>query len=48
MALLVGVEGHLKVALQFLLQNNGMMVQTSDWRSETLEKQVREGVSALL
>ncbi|XP_051501497.1 monofunctional C1-tetrahydrofolate synthase, mitochondrial-like [Myxocyprinus asiaticus] len=40
MAVLLGLEGPLKVALQFLLQNNGMMVQTCQWTSEDLQKQV--------
>uniref|UniRef100_A0A673NFR4 formate--tetrahydrofolate ligase n=1 Tax=Sinocyclocheilus rhinocerous TaxID=307959 RepID=A0A673NFR4_9TELE len=34
MAVLVGVEGPLKATLQFLLQNNGMMVQTCQWSSK--------------
>nr|XP_055042245.1 monofunctional C1-tetrahydrofolate synthase, mitochondrial [Misgurnus anguillicaudatus] len=42
MAVLVGVEGPLKVTLQFLLQNNGMVVQTCQWHSEILQKQVQE------
>ncbi|ROI33814.1 Monofunctional C1-tetrahydrofolate synthase, mitochondrial [Anabarilius grahami] len=40
MAVLVGVKGPLKVALQFLLQNNGMMVQTCQWSSKYLQKQI--------
>uniref|UniRef100_A0A671P3X9 formate--tetrahydrofolate ligase n=1 Tax=Sinocyclocheilus anshuiensis TaxID=1608454 RepID=A0A671P3X9_9TELE len=39
MAVLVGVEGPLKATLQFLLQNNGMMVQTCQWSSKHLQKQ---------
>lgn len=42
MAVLVGVKGPLKVALQFLLQNNGMMVQTCQWSSNHLQKQVNQ------
>uniref|UniRef100_A0A671P5U6 formate--tetrahydrofolate ligase n=1 Tax=Sinocyclocheilus anshuiensis TaxID=1608454 RepID=A0A671P5U6_9TELE len=38
--LLVGVEGPLKATLQFLLQNNGMMVQTCQWSSKHLQKQM--------
>uniref|UniRef100_A0A8C1HLX1 formate--tetrahydrofolate ligase n=1 Tax=Cyprinus carpio carpio TaxID=630221 RepID=A0A8C1HLX1_CYPCA len=34
MAVLLGLEGPLKVTLQFLLQNNGMMVQTRQWSSK--------------
>uniref|UniRef100_A0A671P3T2 formate--tetrahydrofolate ligase n=1 Tax=Sinocyclocheilus anshuiensis TaxID=1608454 RepID=A0A671P3T2_9TELE len=40
MAVLVGVEGPLKATLQFLLQNNGMMVQTCQWSSKHLQKQM--------
>uniref|UniRef100_A0A8C1KQ78 formate--tetrahydrofolate ligase n=1 Tax=Cyprinus carpio TaxID=7962 RepID=A0A8C1KQ78_CYPCA len=36
MAVLLGLEGPLKVTLQFLLQNNGMMVQTRQWSSKHL------------
>uniref|UniRef100_A0A8C1JY58 formate--tetrahydrofolate ligase n=1 Tax=Cyprinus carpio TaxID=7962 RepID=A0A8C1JY58_CYPCA len=32
MAVLVGVEGPLKATIQCLLQNNGMMVQTCQWK----------------
>uniref|UniRef100_A0A671QSW3 formate--tetrahydrofolate ligase n=1 Tax=Sinocyclocheilus anshuiensis TaxID=1608454 RepID=A0A671QSW3_9TELE len=34
MAVLLGLEGPLKATLQFLLQNNGMMVQTHQWSSK--------------
>uniref|UniRef100_A0A8C1TZB0 Monofunctional C1-tetrahydrofolate synthase, mitochondrial n=1 Tax=Cyprinus carpio TaxID=7962 RepID=A0A8C1TZB0_CYPCA len=40
MAVLLGLEGPLKVTLQFLLQNNGMMVQTRQWSSKHLQKQI--------
>uniref|UniRef100_A0A8C1TXD5 formate--tetrahydrofolate ligase n=1 Tax=Cyprinus carpio TaxID=7962 RepID=A0A8C1TXD5_CYPCA len=40
MAVLVGVEGPLKATIQCLLQNNGMMVQTCQWSSKHLQKQV--------
>uniref|UniRef100_A0A671QNX1 formate--tetrahydrofolate ligase n=1 Tax=Sinocyclocheilus anshuiensis TaxID=1608454 RepID=A0A671QNX1_9TELE len=36
MAVLLGLEGPLKATLQFLLQNNGMMVQTHQWSSKHL------------
>jgi len=42
MAVLVGVKGPLMVALQFLLQNNGMIVQTCQWSSKHLQKQVNQ------
>uniref|UniRef100_A0A9J7YPX0 formate--tetrahydrofolate ligase n=1 Tax=Cyprinus carpio carpio TaxID=630221 RepID=A0A9J7YPX0_CYPCA len=35
MAVLVGVEGPLKATIQCLLQNNGMMVQTCQWKAYT-------------
>uniref|UniRef100_A0A671QRY4 formate--tetrahydrofolate ligase n=1 Tax=Sinocyclocheilus anshuiensis TaxID=1608454 RepID=A0A671QRY4_9TELE len=37
MAVLLGLEGPLKATLQFLLQNNGMMVQTHQWSSKHLD-----------
>uniref|UniRef100_A0A8C1JZ38 formate--tetrahydrofolate ligase n=1 Tax=Cyprinus carpio TaxID=7962 RepID=A0A8C1JZ38_CYPCA len=40
MAVLVGVEGPLKATIQCLLQNNGMMVQTCQWSSKHLQKQM--------
>ncbi|RXN26588.1 monofunctional C1-tetrahydrofolate mitochondrial [Labeo rohita] len=42
MAVLVGVEGPLKATLQFLLQNNGMMVQTCQWSSKHLQKRIMD------
>lgn len=42
MAVLVGVEGPLKVALQCLLQNNGMILQTCRWSSTNLQKQIMD------
>uniref|UniRef100_A0A673NFP8 Monofunctional C1-tetrahydrofolate synthase, mitochondrial n=1 Tax=Sinocyclocheilus rhinocerous TaxID=307959 RepID=A0A673NFP8_9TELE len=42
MAVLVGVEGPLKATLQFLLQNNGMMVQTCQWSSKHMQKQIMD------
>uniref|UniRef100_A0AAR2JNS6 formate--tetrahydrofolate ligase n=1 Tax=Pygocentrus nattereri TaxID=42514 RepID=A0AAR2JNS6_PYGNA len=40
-AVLVGLEGPLKVILQVLLQSDGMEVQTSLWSSDSLQKLVR-------
>ncbi|XP_030627139.1 monofunctional C1-tetrahydrofolate synthase, mitochondrial [Chanos chanos] len=40
MALIIGVEGPLKVALQCLMQKDGMVVQSSHWNSDNLQKQV--------
>ncbi|XP_016094653.1 LOW QUALITY PROTEIN: monofunctional C1-tetrahydrofolate synthase, mitochondrial-like [Sinocyclocheilus grahami] len=42
MAVLLGLEGPLKATLQFLLQNNGMMVQTHQWSSKHLQKQIMD------
>ncbi|XP_073788136.1 monofunctional C1-tetrahydrofolate synthase, mitochondrial isoform X2 [Danio rerio] len=42
MAVLVGLEGPLKVALQCLLQNNGMILQTCRWSSTNLQKQIMD------
>ncbi|XP_072541762.1 monofunctional C1-tetrahydrofolate synthase, mitochondrial [Salminus brasiliensis] len=43
MAVLVGLEGPLKVILQCLLQNGGMEVQTSEWSStDNLQKQIKQ------
>ncbi|KAL1253663.1 hypothetical protein QQF64_015892, partial [Cirrhinus molitorella] len=42
MAVLLGVEGPLKATLQFLLQNNGMMVQTCQWSSKNLQKRIMD------
>ncbi|KTG02920.1 hypothetical protein cypCar_00032852 [Cyprinus carpio] len=47
MAVLLGLEGPLKVTLQFLLQNNGMMVQTRQWSSKHLQKQTPKPISQL-
>uniref|UniRef100_A0A671P321 Monofunctional C1-tetrahydrofolate synthase, mitochondrial n=1 Tax=Sinocyclocheilus anshuiensis TaxID=1608454 RepID=A0A671P321_9TELE len=48
MAVLVGVEGPLKATLQFLLQNNGMMVQTCQWSSKHLQKQIMDSDVVIL
>ncbi|XP_016094107.1 monofunctional C1-tetrahydrofolate synthase, mitochondrial-like [Sinocyclocheilus grahami] len=48
MAVLVGVEGPLKATLQFLLQNNGMMVQTCQWSSKHLQKQIMDSDLVIL
>ncbi|XP_043076324.1 monofunctional C1-tetrahydrofolate synthase, mitochondrial isoform X2 [Puntigrus tetrazona] len=48
MAVLVGVEGPLKASLQFLLQNNGMMVQTCQWGSKHLQKQILDSDVVIL
>uniref|UniRef100_A0A3B4DRJ4 formate--tetrahydrofolate ligase n=1 Tax=Pygocentrus nattereri TaxID=42514 RepID=A0A3B4DRJ4_PYGNA len=40
-AVLVGLEGPLKVILQVLLQSDGMEVQTSLWSSDSLQKLIR-------
>uniref|UniRef100_A0A8C1YTY9 formate--tetrahydrofolate ligase n=1 Tax=Cyprinus carpio TaxID=7962 RepID=A0A8C1YTY9_CYPCA len=40
MAVLLGLEGPLKVTLQFLLQNNGMMVQTRQWSSKHFDIEI--------
>uniref|UniRef100_A0A673JP63 Monofunctional C1-tetrahydrofolate synthase, mitochondrial n=1 Tax=Sinocyclocheilus rhinocerous TaxID=307959 RepID=A0A673JP63_9TELE len=42
MAVLLGLEGPLKATLQFLLQNNGMMVQTHQWSSKPVQKQIMD------
>ncbi|KAK3517044.1 hypothetical protein QTP70_033834, partial [Hemibagrus guttatus] len=41
-AVLLGLDGSLKVMLQCLLQNQGVEVQTSRWSSERLHKQVKQ------
>ncbi|TRY57069.1 hypothetical protein DNTS_023962 [Danionella cerebrum] len=48
MAVLVGVEGPLRVTLQFLLQNNGMILQTCLWNSENLQKQIMDSDVVIL
>uniref|UniRef100_A0A671QQW7 formate--tetrahydrofolate ligase n=1 Tax=Sinocyclocheilus anshuiensis TaxID=1608454 RepID=A0A671QQW7_9TELE len=40
MAVLLGLEGPLKATLQFLLQNNGMMVQTHQWSSKHFDIEI--------
>ncbi|XP_059354687.1 monofunctional C1-tetrahydrofolate synthase, mitochondrial-like [Carassius carassius] len=42
MAVLLGLEGPLKATLQFLLQNNGVMVQTCQWSSKHLQKPIMD------
>ncbi|KAI4905870.1 hypothetical protein NFI96_023559, partial [Prochilodus magdalenae] len=42
MAVLVGLEGPLKVVLQCLLQSEGMEVQISQWSSGSLQKQIKQ------
>ncbi|KAG9283008.1 monofunctional C1-tetrahydrofolate synthase, mitochondrial [Astyanax mexicanus] len=41
-AVLVGLEGPLKVILQYLLQDAGMEVQTSRWAADNLQKQIKQ------
>uniref|UniRef100_A0A9J7Z3U7 Monofunctional C1-tetrahydrofolate synthase, mitochondrial n=1 Tax=Cyprinus carpio carpio TaxID=630221 RepID=A0A9J7Z3U7_CYPCA len=48
MAVLVGVEGPLKATIQCLLQNNGMMVQTCQWSSKHLQKQIMDSDVVIL
>uniref|UniRef100_A0A8C2D5C4 formate--tetrahydrofolate ligase n=1 Tax=Cyprinus carpio TaxID=7962 RepID=A0A8C2D5C4_CYPCA len=48
MAVLVGVEGPLKATIQCLLQNNGMMVQTCQWSSKILQKQIMDSDVVIL